>query len=194
MREIIAIALREVVVRVYRRSFFIGGFVMPAILTLSFIIPSLLISRVAVERDILVFDQSDDPALFPAINEKVRSSNFGTKFTLSQVTVSGQEDVNEMRRNRSLQVKKDFGQAIMVLPRGVLDDEQPEYYASNVSDPSLMGLSQMVGTAIMGRRLGRLGINPNEIEQYSKNTDLKVVKITAEGNIQPGSGGGLRSR
>lgn len=185
MKEIIAIALREIAVRLRRRSFYMGGLIVPAFLTLSLIFPSLLITRAPVGREVIVLDQSGDPALFSSIDDRVRNTSIGKEFALSQVIVSPQEDIEKVKRDRRMHLGTDSGLAVMVLPRGVLEDVQPEYYASNIIDPSLTGLSQITSLVITERRLGKLGIDPDEIERKAQKTDLKLIEMTAEGEIQP---------
>src|SRR5438132_14347006 len=60
MKEILAIAWREIEARIYRRSFYLGSLVLPVLLTLLVVSPLLLLSQSSARREVVVFDQSGD--------------------------------------------------------------------------------------------------------------------------------------
>lgn len=179
-----AITLREFFVRIYRRSFLIGSLMGPLILLIWIFVPALLLKSSFVERKVEVLDQSGDPSLFKALEEKVRTMSQGTRFILTQRVVAPDEDIDQLRHERDAQLAQNPNLAVIVLRPGVLEDAQPEYYAKNMSDTSLGSLSQTVGSAMTARRLMKVGFDPEKIDYYTRNANLKMIKVTGEGETQ----------
>src|SRR5262249_2872207 len=73
------------------------------------------------------------------------------------------------------------------LPQGVLDGQQPEYYARNVGDFSVNRLQQIVSSAISERRLQRAGLDPAKIAGYLEPSHLKITKVGPGGELKTGA-------
>jgi ABC-type Na+ efflux pump permease subunit len=74
MKKVLIIIKREYLVRVRTRAFMIGTIISPVLLLALIILPGFLAERGSGgERRITVLDQSGDPKLFDAINERVAS-------------------------------------------------------------------------------------------------------------------------
>ena len=200
MKKVWVIIKREYIVRVRTRSFVIGTIVSPLFLLGLVLLPSFLAERGSGgERQVTVVDQSGDPALFGAIKERVETrgsegssddeEGFGrsTKFVLTrQIVPPGQNPSDLIKRMSNGTGDKTSETSYLILVPGVLDNDQPEYHAKNLSDFSIRSLEETVSAAIAERRLMRAGFDANKISQYMRPVDLKKFKIGSTGESKEG--------
>jgi len=200
MKKVLIIIKREYLVRVRTRAFMIGTIISPVLLLALIILPSFLAERGSGgERRITVLDQSGDPKLFDAINERVASrasdsalddgSRMGgsTRFVLTHEIVPPDQNPDDaIKRGSNGEADKGVEKAFLVLGPGVLDAGGPEYHAKNLSDFSIHSLEESVSAAISERRLMRAGFDAARIGQYMKPVDLKMFKIGAGGESKEG--------
>lgn len=200
MKKVWVIIKREYIVRVRTRSFVIGTIVSPLFLLGLVLLPSFLAERGSGgERRVTVVDQSGDPALFDAIKERVetRGSNgssddeegFGrsTRFVLTRQIEPPDQNPNDLiKRMSNGKGEKTSERSFLILVPGVLDNDQPEYHAKNLSDFSIRALEETVSAAIAERRLMRAGFDATKISEYMRPVDLKKFKIGSTGESKEG--------
>jgi len=200
MKKVWVIIKREYIVRVRTRSFVIGTIVSPLFLLGLVLLPSFLAERGSGgERQITVVDQSGDPALFDAIKERVETrgsdgssddeEGFGrsTKFVLTRQIVPPDQSPNDLiKRMSNGKGEKNSETSYLILVPGVLDNNQPEYHAKNLSDFSIRTLEETVSAAIAERRLMRAGFDATRISEYMRPVDLKKFKIGSTGESKEG--------
>ena len=200
MKKVWVIIKREYIVRVRTRSFVIGTIISPVLLLGLIILPTFLAERGSGgERQITVFDQSGDPALFQAIKERVETQDsrsnsdgeegFGraTQFVLTRKIVPPDQNPNDLiKRQSNGESEKGSERSYLILVPGVLDNDPPEYHAKILSDFSIRALEEAVSAAISERRLLRAGFDANKISHYMKPVDLKKFKIGATGESKEG--------
>ena len=184
MDQLVAIIQREFIVRVRRPAFLIGTFIAPLLMIAWLSLPGMLMNKTIIERHVLVLDQSNDAGMFEAMQEKAGHPDLGTRFKLSQVVVEPTVDIEELRRQHDEEISQNVDRALIVLGPGILDDQQPEYYANNLSDNSLANLNRVVSSVITSRRLAKNGVDPVKISLYSKNSDLRMIKVDSQKGTQ----------
>ncbi|HEX5733206.1 MAG TPA: ABC transporter permease [Blastocatellia bacterium] len=197
MKKIWVIIKREYLIRVRTKAFIIGTIISPLLMLALILLPAFLATRGGGARHVSVIDQSNDPTLFEAIKQRAEATattdNTGgsgrarfanTRYELSKITIQPGENVEDVKARLSNEVKEDSDEAYVVLPGGVLDNAEPEYYTKNPSDPAIRGIEQAISTAVIERRLTRAGINPTEISRYMKSVDMRKIKVGPEGESE----------
>lgn len=197
MKKIWVIIKREYLIRVRTKAFIIGTIISPLLMLALILLPAFLATRGGGTRHVSVIDQSGDPTLFEAIKSRAeatpgttsgdsggRARFSNTRYELSRVTTQPGENVEDVKTRLSNEVKQDSDKAYVVLPTGVLDNAEPEYYTKNPSDPAIRGVEQAISTAVIERRLTRAGINPTEISRYMKSVDMRKIKVGPEGESE----------
>jgi len=200
MKKVWVIIKREYLVRVRTRAFLIGTILSPLFLLGLIILPGLLAERATGgQRRITVIDQSGDPGLFLAIKERAESrSSIGdfdggtgpglpSRFVLTRQVVPPDQDPSEfIKRDSNGDADTSSEKGYLILGPGVLDGDQPEYRAKNLSDFSVHSLEESVSAAISERRLMRAGFDAARIGKYMKPVDLKIGKVDARGELKAG--------
>jgi ABC-2 type transport system permease protein len=197
MKKVWVIIKREYLIRVRTKAFLIGTIISPLLMLGLILLPAFFATRGGGTRHVTVIDQSGDPTLFEAIKKRAEATTAtdstggsgrarfaNTQYELSRTTLQPGENIEEVKTRLSNEVKEDSDKAYVVLPAGVLDNAEPEYYTKNVSDPGIRGIEQAISTAVIERRLTRAGIDPTEISRYMKSVDLRKIKVGPEGESE----------
>jgi ABC-2 type transport system permease protein len=197
MKKVWVIIKREYLIRVRTKAFIIGTLISPLLMLGLILLPAFFATRGGGTRHVTVIDQSNDATLFEAIKTRAEantdaddSSGSGrarfanTRYELTKKALQPGESIEEIKGRLDEEVKADSGKAYVVLPQGVLDDAEPEYYAKNVSDPAIRGVEQAISTAVIERRLTQAGINPAQISGYMKPVDMRTIKVGPEGQSE----------
>jgi ABC-2 type transport system permease protein len=95
---------------------------------------------------------------------------------LREVVQPGQDIKEFITGDYNGKGEKGSDKAYLVLGPGVLDHEEPQYYAKNLSDFSLGALRQAVSAAISEHRLLRAGFDADKISSMMKPVGLKTFK------------------
>jgi ABC-2 type transport system permease protein len=164
------------------------------------LLPGFLVTRGGGLRRITILDQSQDPSLLQLIIKRTESGNqttgsddsgegpaSNTNFIIDSRAVSLGENISDLKQEYNTEIEKDADRAYIVLPQGVLDGQQPEYYARNVGDFSVNRLQQIVSSAISERRLQRAGLDPAKIAGYLEPSHLKITKVGPGGELKTGA-------
>ena len=184
MTILMAMIMREYMERVHRKGFLIGTIITPLLMLSYLALPFLFATHAGGERHVVVLDQSNDPVLFQSIKQRVADESQGTRFVLTQEVVPPDTDVDQIRRQLNAGIEKDPDSAYIVLRPGVLENEAPEYYASNVSDLSIGVLNNSISTVINQRRLVHAGVDPNKIDQFTRRVEMKTIKVSSQGETE----------
>ncbi|HXG92269.1 MAG TPA: ABC transporter permease [Blastocatellia bacterium] len=197
MKKIFVIIRREYLVRVRTRAFLLSTIASPILLLAFIVVPTLLIIRGGGDRQVIVLDQSGDPALFNLIQEKAKTapqeSDYATtggprpvetRFALTQTVVPPDKDIDELKRQYNSEVEKDSDKAYVVLRQGILDGVEPEYYGKNVSDFGIKDLERAINTAVIQRRLMLAGFDEEKVLKYMKQVEMKTFRVSASGESE----------
>lgn len=186
MNKAFVIIKREYLQRVRTRAFLIGTIATPVFMLAVTVLPILLAGKTGGERKLIVLDQSGDPGLYGAVQKQVASRTLGTRFSLTQIAVEPDQNIEEVTKERTSEAYQNSELAFLVLRPGILDGVEPEYYAKNTGDFSIQGVGRGVSVAVTQRRLVRAGFDASKIEQYMKPVEMKTLKVTASGVTEEG--------
>jgi ABC-2 type transport system permease protein len=182
--------------RVRTKAFAIGTLLTPILMLVLTILPGFLATRGGGERHVTVLDQSDDPGLFEAVKDRLgspseedadsdgstRGRGNGTRFVLTRMVVPPDTKIENVVNE---QVSKFPGKTYLVLPAGVLDDAEPEYWPKNTSDFSISTIKRQVSAAISHRRLVLMGNIPSDkATAYTRPVDMKSFKLGPQGKTE----------
>ena len=197
MKKVWVIIKREYLIRVRTKAFIIGTLISPLLMLGLILLPAFFATRGGGTRQVTVIDQSNDPTLFEAIKKRAEATTetddsggsgrarfANTQYQLTKMVLQPGESLEEVKKRLSDEVKADSDKAYVVLPQGVLDDAEPEYYAKNVSDPAIRGVEEAISATVVERRLTRAGINPTDISRYMKSVDLRKIKVGPQGESE----------
>lgn len=195
MKKILVIIKREYLTRVRTRAFMIGTIASPLFMLALIILPAFLATRGGGERRVTVIDQSGDTGLFEAVNKRIGDTggdaftdNIGRRrnivFKLNHVIVPPDKDMDEVRREYNDEIANDAESAYVVFRSGALEGADPEYYANSTSDLAVNVLEDGISSAITERRLVRVGLDPEKVNNYTKPVELKTHKVSPEGETE----------
>lgn len=197
MKKIWVIIKREYLIRVRTKAFIIGTILSPLLMLGLILLPAFLATRGGGTRYVSVIDQSGDPTLFEAIKSRAeataatdgqgaggRARFANTRYEIERMSLPPADSIEELKARLIEVVKQDSDKSVVVLPAGVLDNAEPEYYTKNPSDPAIRGVEQAISTSVIERRLTRAGINPTEISRYMKSVDMRKIKVGPEGESE----------
>jgi ABC-2 type transport system permease protein len=195
MKKIWVIIKREYLVRVRTKAFAIGTVLSPLLMLALIVLPGFLATRGGGDRNVTIIDQTGDPQLYELIRRRLESPqqedggaarNLTTRFILSHQAVPPGEDLTPTVERYKDIVGKDSDQSFAVLPPGLYESGQPQYYARNTADISIRALEDSISAAISERRLARDGFDPTKIRQYMREVDLVTHKIGSDGEVTQG--------
>ena len=186
MNKILVIIRREYTQRVHTRAFLVSTLLMPVLMLAFTVGPMLLAGRSGGERRVVVLDQSGDPMLFDAIKKGTSNRIADTGYALTREAIPAGADLAAVRKEWERRALKDSDLAYITLPPGVLDSQEPEYSARNVSDFSIEALGRALSSAIVERRLVRAGIDADKAGVYTKAVSMKKNRVTEQGESSEG--------
>lgn len=204
MGKVLILIQREYTQRVRTRWFLVSTVATPLLLLGLSVLPALASLGGGAPRQVTVFDQSGDPALFETIKLKVAAGREAlvssvteydpaaaemalTQFDLSRVIVPPEQDLGALKRDHNLEIGKDPRRAYIVLPKATLNGAEPEYYGRNISDLSIRQLGSALSEAITEQRLVGAGIAADQARQYLKSSEMKLFQIEAGGETRTGN-------
>jgi len=187
--RIAAIIRREYLERVRTKAFWISTLLVPIFMAAATILPALLAAKGGGDYTIAVQDMTG--RYFEPIADEVEDMLYGstedpnarfggsasnlTMRFLAQDPEASREAIKERIQN------KEFD-GLLVLPAGLPDEGQPEYVASNVTAMRMLAtLERAVNNVIVADRLTAEGIDPQRINDLTRRTDMKMLKLSAKG-------------
>lgn len=194
MRKIWVIIKREYLVRVRTKAFAIGTVLSPLLMLALIVLPGFLATRGGGDRNITIVDQTGDPQLYDLIKRRLESPqedggaarSITTRFILSHEAVPPGEDLTPVIERYKGVIAEDSDKSFVVLPPGLYESGQPQYYSRNTADISIRALEDSISAGISERRLARDGFDPSKIRQYMREVDLVTHKIGAGGEVTEG--------
>ncbi|HKV37963.1 MAG TPA: ABC transporter permease [Blastocatellia bacterium] len=194
MDKILVIVKREYLQRVRTRWFLVGTLITPLVLAAFAVVPMLVVSVGGGERHLTILDQSGDPGLYQAIQDRLKEVNGDSRATrviASHTLVPKDADIQAViNQNRPALLEKSDS-ALLVLSAGVLDGAPMQYWAKNVSDFTNEEIKKPLNAAITQRRFARAGFQDENISQYMKPVELKSFKAIGTGTTEDSGQGFL---
>jgi ABC-2 type transport system permease protein len=184
MTILVAMIKREYLSRVRKPSFFLTTLIAPLGLAAVLTLPLLLLTQTPGQRSLIVLDQTGDPMLFDMIKSAVEKETTATVFHLSHETVPPTVDIDQVRAARHGDIESHTDRAYVVLRKGALEGEAPEYYGSNITDLSIPTLGHLIGTALASRRLVLAGLDPAKLSVFTNPVEMKMIKVSSKGETE----------
>lgn len=196
MHRILAIAKREYVVRVRKKAFWIGTALIPMAMVVWVMAPGYFASKSTGRREVTVLDQSGDPGLFAALQQRLSATErdargeaggkpLDTLFTLEHERVPDGVDLDVLRRQHERRRARGSGyeHVLLVLRADVLAGATPHYYGVTLSDPAIADFGRAVGAAVMQRQLARQGIAEETIRQVVDTPRMARERMSTAGGV-----------
>ncbi len=179
----LTIAKWEFLERVKTKAFIIGLFMMPTIIAVFTIVPSLLASKADEKmRTIGVIDETD--SLLPYISQRIakfKLPDSSANYALVKIT-----DTDRSREHlKVLATAKILDNEIegyFLLPSDVMEKGKIEYRSENVGNiRDQERFSKVLEDVIIERRLEARGYNSKAIRELSTDVDVKTIKVSSKG-------------
>ncbi len=177
------IAKWEFLERVKTKAFIIGLFMMPTIIAVFTIIPSLLASKADEKmRTIGVIDETD--SLLPYLSQRIakfKLPDSSANYQLVKIT----DDDRSREHLKILATAKILDNEIegyFLLPVDVMEKGKIEYRSENVGNiRDQERFSKILEDVIIERRLEAKGYNSKAIRDLSTDVDVKTIKVSSKG-------------
>ena len=177
------IAKWEFLERVKTKAFIIGLFMMPTIIAVFTVIPSLLASKADEKmRTIGVIDETD--SLLPYLSQRI------AKFKLPDSSANYElVKISDHDRSRdhlkilaTAKILDNEIEGYFLLPSDVMEKGKIEYRSENVGNiRDQERFSKILEDVIIERRLEARGYNAKAIRDLSTDVDVKTIKVSTKG-------------
>jgi len=177
------IAKWEFLERVKTKAFIIGLFMMPTIIAVFTVIPSLLASKADEKmRTIGVIDETD--SLLPYLSQRIakfKLPDSSANYQLVKIT-----DVDRSREHLKIlataKILDNEIEGYFLLPSDVMETGKIDYRSENVGNiRDQERFSKILEDVIIERRLEARGYNSKEIRDLSTDVDVKTIKVSSKG-------------
>lgn len=193
MRRTLTIVKREYFSRVKTTAFWVGTLLIPALMVAWIMAPGWVASKAKGTKEVLVLDQTGDPAFFPTLAERLartardKRAEAGGRplaelFELRHVPSPATVDLAAERMAQAGTVARGE-RAYLLLPAGTLAGAAPEYHGLSVNDPAVTDFGRAVAGAILERRLALSGATPAEAARAIEAAQFKRVRLSAPGGV-----------
>jgi ABC-2 type transport system permease protein len=177
------VAKWEFLERVKTKAFIIGLFMMPTIIAVFTVIPSLLASKADEKmRTIGVIDETD--SLLPYLSQRIakfKLPDSSANYQLVKIT----DDDRSREHLKILATAKILDNEIegyFLLPVDVMEKGKIEYRSENVGNiRDQERFSKILEDVIIERRLEAKGYNSKAIRDLSTDVDVKTIKVSSKG-------------
>ncbi len=193
MNKTLVVIKREYLTRVRSKAFIIGTIISPLLILALMILPSLLTFKSGGSRHITVLDQSGDSQIYEGIKKRLEEGELSsgekrsignTTFKLERVIVAPDQDVRALADSYNDKVANVSDEATLILPKGILNSQSPEYRAKNPSDMVVGNVERSLNDVLRTRRLAQAGLDKSKIDEYTKSIEL--VKTNPQGEEEKG--------
>ncbi len=178
LNRIMAVIRREYLERVRTKAFWISTLLVPFFLAAVMILPAYLAARGGGEFKIAVIDLTG--RFFEPVQEEVerRLSGDDEKLTVTLFEQDAGSDVDATREMLKEEVRAKTFDGLLILPKDLPEDGQPEYVAPNVSAFKLMSvLERSVNNVTVADRLTGAGLDPDEVQKLTRRPGLATLKL-----------------
>ena len=178
LNRILAVIRREYLERVRTKAFWISTLLVPLFLGAVMILPAYLAARGGGEFTIAVVDETG--RFFEPVNDEVQRllSGDDEKLTISLLEQDPGADVEATRERLKREVQAKTFDGVLVLPRTLPDEGQPEYVAPNVSAFKLITvLERSVNNVTVADRLTGAGLDPDNVRELTRRPGLSTLKL-----------------
>ncbi len=177
------IAKWEFLERVKTKAFIIGLFMMPMIIAVFTVIPSLLASKADEKmRTIGVIDETD--SLLPYLSQRIakfKLPDSSANYQLVKIT-DNDRSREHLKILATAKILDNEIEGYFLLPVDVMEKGKIEYRSENVGNiRDQERFSKILEDVIIERRLEARGYNSKAIRDLSTDVDIKTIKVSSKG-------------
>ena len=177
------IAKWEFLERVKTKAFIIGLFMMPTIIAVFTVIPSLLASKADEKmRTIGVIDETD--SLLPYLSQRIakfKLPDSSANYELIKIS-DNDHSRDHLKILATAKILDNEIEGYFLLPSDVMEKGKIEYRSENVGNiRDQERFSKILEDVIIERRLEARGYNAKAIRDLSTDVDVKTIKVSTKG-------------
>lgn len=195
--KIMAVVRREFVTRVHTKTFIITTLLLPVMILVLAVLPSLMMGGAGETTRVAVVDGTSSQ-LGRHVEQMLGHEKLDLegsdkpRYTIKVVPAAGKVDAVRKRlvgqTGYSGDDPKGHFDGVLVLPEGVLETGKLTYYGGNASSPSAMSALQgSLSKAFAGTRLAQSGIDMAVVAKAMSPVDMQTTKVS-EGKLTGQSG------
>jgi len=180
--RITAVIRREYLERIRTKAFWISTLLVPVLMGGMMVIPAWLAARGGGEFRVAVLDLSE--RYFDRVADEVSGmlTQPEENLEVQLIVIEPGPDAEATRERTKQRVQRQDFDGLLVLPKTLPDEGQPEYVAPNVAAfRLLMVLERSVNNVLVAERLTTAGLDPEQIGELTRRVDLKTFKLGAKG-------------
>ena len=184
------VARWEFIERVKTKSFIIGLLLTPAIMGLFAVGPALLQDTLADADAQIIAVYDGTGVVIDSLAARMEQGPLladGTpKFRIARVEAEGRSIARIKSDLDSALLHHRIGAAI-IIPPSTLDSHTVEYRSLNVSDiESITRIERRISDIISDFRIAHAGLDPAQVDQLTRGTDLRTVRVSEKGEEESG--------
>ncbi|MBI5645926.1 MAG: ABC transporter permease [Ignavibacteriae bacterium] len=183
------VARWEFIERVKTKSFIIGLFLTPGIMSLFFIAPMLLRDTIAKKDPIRLALYDGTGILADSVRTTLdRSFRIESGPALYDIHMLPTEaPLPRAEAAVDTLILMERIDAAILIPRNALDSLDVEYRARNVADiENISGLERAISEVITSHKLVKAGLDPRRVRELNRHANLRTVRISTEGEKESG--------
>lgn len=178
MNKIWIIIKNEYKQSVLKKGFIISTILGPVIMLSLVFIPALLI-KMEVEESVRLKIIDYSGFTYQVLTEKLdqKLSDGQDKYILDKLDIKP-EDFLTQKEDLKTEVFDEKINGFILISKDVIDNGKVEFYAKNVSNLDLnRNLRQAIDEAVIEYKISRSGLDQNLINELTKHTEFKTIKI-----------------
>ncbi len=181
MNKILTIIKREYRETVLKKGFIILTVLIPIIMISFTIVPALLV-RMETDTPLTISVVDESRLIGETLRETLNDTlkNGQPKFIFNIIHVTG--NISDIIDSQKELIEKELIDGFLLVPETVVDSNQVEYYARNVSDfQTNRILKNAVEKLVIEYRLKSNGFHPVTVQKLTHDINLRTIKIEKGG-------------
>lgn len=176
--KLLAVAKREYLERVRKRSFLIGTLLGPLLMGGMIVVPGLLFEHAPEGRaDLAVVDLSGSifAQLETALDDTLAGG--GRMFSLREVPAV-EADLESVKQRLGAEVRAGAIEGYLVVPRDVVNEGRATYFGRKVSNiRTIERIERGLSKTIVARRLAARGLDYAQVEEMTRRARIETVQV-----------------
>ncbi len=185
MRKVWLIFKREYLTRVRTKGFIISTVALPVLSLGAFGFSIMMVGRQSDRTlRIAILDKAGGlaTAIADGLDRKLPNGQPAFRVVRSLDQSEREDKITDELRTQVLRGQLD---GYLVVSRNVLDGKDAEFHTKNVGDVApTLSVRRAVSNAVIARRLNDQGLHVKNLSEIVRGVDLKLVKVTEEGETE----------
>lgn len=184
MNKSLTVAKWEFIEKVKTKAFLIGLFITPLIMSMFFVLPTLLSNNEGEKtKTIGIIDQTHSltTELNQRLQAKFKLENGLPDYTVREITEKD-TDLEHLKALATAKLLSKDIEGYFIFPADVMEKGKVEYRTENVGNiRDQERFTKILGDIITERRLKESGYNAEAIQKLMTDVDLRTIKVSKEG-------------